>query len=430
MRNYLNALLLIICCAGLQNCEKPSLDENTSQFNNSLRFNNTNVANQVIIRYASDYDDETKAILRSKYAQELNFQIDYIETAAWDNKIELWKMSKVDGDGDIDVNDLVTNMKTKEFDEGDLEESSNIISQLSSFDDFFIPSTNSTMAQQISDGDGPIIAIIDSGLDYGELDSNVLYETGTSDSEEISGWDFINDDNDIRDDFGHGTHITHIINEELKNHNIIPRFVSLKAFDDSGQTNLFKLLEALSFVNAHDEINILNMSLGWLGSGEPNAILEEVLDEISENTLVVSSAGNNGQDTDPYKNTHFPSGIPNDLILCVGGFVAPLGEPYTSGDNVEGIERSEWSNYGKKKVDIFAPFDKYKVQYSYMSKPKYLEGTSYSAAFASARSALLYNPNASIFLWRKNIIQSGFNSLSLKYDCQSKRAILINEIQE
>ena len=428
MRNYFKLLLLFLICISLQNCEEQNFEqEKESTSANSRSIDQTTGENQVIIRYDQDYSEETKELLRFKYSSSINFTIDNIEYAEWDSRLELWNVSDQENGSDINVNDLITSMKTKEFDEGDLEESTNSLVKTSTTTPFFIPSTNSNMSNHLVDRPGIVIAIIDSGLDYGQLSGKYLHKSSDNDTEAISGWDFVNDDNDIRDDFGHGTHIAKIIMEEMLQHHVRPEFVPLKAFNHEGKTNLFQLLKALSYVNAHENIDILNMSLGWIGDTK-YLILNEIISEISENTLVICSAGNDGMDTDPINNTHFPSGLSNPQILSVAGYSINNSGQIITNDQITGIEKAPWSNYGKIKVDLFAPFDEFNLTYSDKPIPISLEGTSYSAAFASARAAILHEPEILIPYWKDQIIESGFVSLALKNKCQTSSAILRNEI--
>lgn len=429
MRTYLNLLLLILISTALQNCEKEKFTETPNQQNTQVREIDENETNQVIVRYERDYTEDVKEILRYKYSNSINFTINSIEYSEWDSRLELWMVTDNESTSDIDLNDLITNMKTKEFEEGDLEESPNSIISSSVNNEFFIPGNNSSMSYHLTMGDGPIIAIIDSGLDYGQLPGRYLYQTSRSGSQAISGWDFINNDRDVRDDYGHGTHIAKIIKEELSQHNINPNFVPLKAFDELGQTNMFQLLKALSYVNAHEEIDILNMSLGFFASSDYK-ILEEIIEEISENTLIICSAGNDGVLTDQISNMHFPSGLPTKNLLSVGGYIAKKGGPEVSNNKVYNIESATLSNYGVETVDFYAPFDGYELIYPSMSAPVTLEGTSYSAAFATARAAFLKETNAAQTTLREDLLDSGYLSQSLMDKCQYSSAILRNEIND
>lgn len=428
MRTYFKLILLLLISTSLQNCEKENFVEVQEPQNIDVREIDQNETNQVIVRYERDYTEDIKEILRYKYSNSINFTINSIEYSEWDSRLELWMVTDNEGTSDIDLNDLITNMKTKEFEEGDLEESPNSIISSSSNNDFFVPGNNSVINHHVASEEGPIIAIIDSGLDYGQLPGRYLYPTARGVSREVSGWDFVNDDADTRDDYGHGTHIAKIITDELSNHNITPNFVPLKAFDELGQTNMFQLLKALSYVNAYEEIDVLNMSLGFFANADYR-ILEEIIEEISENTLIICSAGNNGVLTDQSSNLHFPSGLPTKNLLSVGGYIADKGGPDVTNDKVYNIESATLSNYGVETVDFYAPFDGYELIYSAMNSPVSLEGTSYSAAFATARAALLNTTSLTGDL-RSNLIESGYLSQSLIDKCQYSSAILRNEIND
>lgn len=413
MKNKLQFMLLAAVLFFAQSCVQDELmspsDPQDSLLNNSYA-NDSKSENidEIIIRFDFEYSESKKTTLREMYAEEFNFDLNYFETCPWDPKLELWSTSKNSMSDYIDIEDLITKMKTAEFDEGDLEEDENLWLAVSSHEGF-VPGSSTAMADHVTNLNGIKIALIDSGLDYDEFSGDFLYDSSGDGvgNQDVSGWDFVNNDNDIRDDHGHGTNLVKIINQELQNVGSKPQFLMLKAFDENGSGNLFNVLKALAYVKVHPDIDVLNASFGWYGDLSNFTILNQYLDEISQKTLIICSAGNNGLNTDLKQHAHFPSCSPNSEIISVGGYEEAEGGVVIVNNKVFKIYRAEDSNYGKMQVDLAAPFSDYTVQYSDGSKHD-LAGTSYSAAYTTARAAMLFSQ------WQT---PKAVRTALLKYEC-------------
>ena len=431
MNNSLSSIvfaffLLNLCACSKEAIEPPISDVPDPPEQVTTRSGaSTYVADEIVIHYEEDYPEDIKQVLRDRYSQEIDFEINYIETSIWDSQYELWKVSKDDGT-EIDVNNVITTMKTTDFDEGEVEEDFNTLLILPRHN--FDPSTVSSIDNHLLDNGELMIAIIDTGLDYGKIPGNYLVPTrSTQNPDEESGWDFVNEDYDIRDDFGHGTAIAKIIKEELADSEVAPRFIALKAFNDQGSGRLFDFIEALLYVRQHPEINILHMSLGWFSEIENTKIVETLINDIAENTLIICSAGNSGVDIDLGRETHLPCGYEHDHILSVGGYVdAPA--PNISNHSVTGIARAGNSNFGRIGVDIVAPYDQYDIQYPDGGRVS-LAGTSFSAAYVSARAALLFNEGELLRTWKQRVIHSGYLTPMIN-QFASRKAIVRDEINQ
>ncbi len=92
------------------------------------------------------------------------------------------------------------------------------------YDDLWgLKKIRSEQAWDLSRGQGVVVAVVDSGLDYNHLDisANVWVNPGESLNgidddgngfiDDVRGWDFANQDNNPQDDNGHGTHVAGII---------------------------------------------------------------------------------------------------------------------------------------------------------------------------------------------------------------------------
>ncbi|MBC6999487.1 S8 family serine peptidase [Cytophaga sp. FL35] len=254
------------------------------------------------------------------------------------------------------------------------------------------------------DGSTVNIAILDTGVDYfrPEIVSssrNVLYPSSAySDCISTqSGWNFIEGNQDILDENGHGTYVTKIITDILDaeddpvNYQILP----LKVFDASGNGSYWNILCALAYVKSINEnggnIDIVNASFGgavdreYFSSG--NNIYAHLLGELNDlGVLVVTSAGNEGRDNDNGTEGHFLSSYRSKNMLSVAGY-------NDVDDNTYEPKLHEKSNFGIESVQVAMAFNGYEISLgdaSGSSQTILLDGTSYSAAAMTALAAITH----------------------------------------
>ena len=168
-----------------------------------------------------------------------------------------------------------------------------------------------TLEQRIS-GQGRdtiIIAVLDTGFDpQGRLDSPFLWSNQNNDQDcypvDSYGWNFIDDDKNIRDDnkpHWHGTFVSlFIINEFLQSPHNFPQIMSLKTHDASGSGSLFKSICAIHYAMAKGA-NIINASWGFydneiLGHPYLDSLITEALRQ--KGILFVTAAGNKIDEVD------------------------------------------------------------------------------------------------------------------------------------
>ncbi len=250
------------------------------------------------------------------------------------------------------------------------------------------------------DNDGVTVAIIDSGLDFDHsgFEDPILYNSKAAgdycvdnNMEEISGWDFVNEDNVAEDGHGHGTIVTDIVERTAAGtpFQILP----VKAFDSNGKGTTFDITCAIAFSVYKTDVKIINMSFGWYY--EQFEILPEYINEASGAVLVICSSGNQGVHTDLFN--HYPSGYNYSNILSVGG----MGDAE--------VALASYSNYGPVSVDLAAP--SYLISFENDTGLIEVSGTSFAAAFATARSVMLYSTYASPPLLKSLLVYDGdFNS--------------------
>lgn len=222
-------------------------------------------------------------------------------------------------------------------------------------------------AWQVSQGSRNIlVAIIDTGCDVNHEDikdniwtnpgesgtdskgkdkaSNGIDDDGNGFIDDVHGWNFVNNNNSLIDNHGHGTHIAGIIGAEGGNSKgiigIAPQvsMMILKYYDPKTPTdNLKNTVQAIKYATRM-KANIINYSGGGIefSEDEKGAIAEANKHGI----LFVAAAGNERSNSDKHK--YFPAdyGLPNIISVTA---IDPNTQVLAS------------SNYGVETVDLAAP---------------------------------------------------------------------------
>ncbi len=251
------------------------------------------------------------------------------------------------------------------------------------------------------------VAVVDSGCDLNHED---LTQNFWTNSQEVSnnqkddddngyiddrqGYDFLNDDAQPSDDFGHGTLVTGIIAAVADNQVGIAgiarhtKIMCLKVLNSKGDSNLSTAIEAIEYA-IEKQANIINLSWGYIPDGAPSEALETAIREAqSAGVLIITSAGNgidlfHGDDNDADPDTaNYPSSYTEDNVIAVAATDAQ-------------DELANFSNYGLESVDLGAPgvsiLSTYPGNY-YQS----FSGTSAAAPHVTGAAALLWSANPSL----------------------------------
>ena len=206
-------------------------------------------------------------------------------------------------------------------------------------------------------GQGIVVAVIDSGVNYNHTDIvNNMWDGG--DEYPNHGWDFANNDNDPMDDVDHGTHCAGTVASRGANGKQCgiakdAKIMALKSLvpkpNGSGGTGLTTDgWAAVEFAVSHGA-DILSMSLGSAGKGGNwayRAIMENVL---HCGVIAAVSAGNEGEKLSQYpkpNNVGSPGNCPSpwrhpDQTLN-GGRAAVVAVGATTSDDTH----SSFSSYG------------------------------------------------------------------------------------
>jgi thermitase len=184
--------------------------------------------------------------------------------------------------------------------------------------------------------------------------------------DDIHGWNFANQNANIKDTHGHGTHIAGIIlngQSEIK-------ILSAKYFDSRASDTMKASLEALAY-SIDQNVDIINYS----GGGNSYHPLEfKLLKKAqSKGILVVAAAGNERSNADDHP--FYPAAYDLDNIISVAAID-------------ENLNLLPSSNYGKRSIHI-AAIGKEVLSIGLGGKEVKLTGTSQATAVVSALAAQL-----------------------------------------
>jgi subtilisin family serine protease len=247
-------------------------------------------------------------------------------------------------------------------------------------------------------GQGVIIAIIDTGVDYTHPDLGGCFGVQCR---VIGGYDIIDDDPDPFDENGHGTHVAGIAAGTGASSGVAQgaKILAYRALNAIGSGTMASTIEAIERA-VQDGAHIINMSLGATGVPPNNPLNLAVREAVKQGVLVVASAGNSG----PHWGTISSPGS-EELTLTVGALDANSTVARFSS---RGPVRSSFT----MKPDISAPGVNI-LSAALGGGHIRLSGTSMAAPYVAGLAALTKElmPQADVLAIRSRIIQSS-NTLS------------------
>ena len=191
-----------------------------------------------------------------------------------------------------------------------------------------------------------VVAVVDTGVDYKhpDLKDNIWKNNKQPKLEGSHGFDFANGDADPMDDNGHGTHCAGIIgaNGAVSGVNKNVSIMGLKILDEEGSGWADNEVDAYQYINRALDlgVNIKAINNSW-GGGE-GAIFTKLAELVgSKGAVTLLAAGNAGMDEDE-NGVDYPQDPGNSYMLSVAA------------SNNKGT-LADFSNYGKKTVDLAAP---------------------------------------------------------------------------
>jgi subtilisin family serine protease len=216
---------------------------------------------------------------------------------------------------------------------------------------------NADLVHSETTGNGVVVAVIDTGVDWDHPDLVNNHWTNTSESscsngvdddgngfiDDCHGFDFVgediyfpNPDNDPTDQYGHGTHVAGTIAAEDNNIGVLgvapnAKLMALKVLDDEGRGTSASVIAGIDYARIN-KADIINLSLG--GPGNDPLMKDAVDNATDDGILVVAAAGNSGN-----SNPYYPASYPNAFSV---GAIDKAGN------------RASFSNTGPN-LDIMAP---------------------------------------------------------------------------
>lgn len=196
--------------------------------------------------------------------------------------------------------------------------------------------------------------------------------------DDVNGWNFVGNSNDLQDHLGHGTHIAGIIaghpspDDKFRGVASNAQIMVLKYFDPqtSGRDNLKNSIQAIEYA-----IRMKAQIINYSGGGNEFSLEERKALGLAEKRgiLVVAAAGNERSDTD--QKPFYPANYKMNNIVSVAAV-----------DKNSVLLPS--SNFGQKSVHLAAPG--YKILSTLPgNKLGLMTGTSQATAIVSGAAALL-----------------------------------------
>lgn len=271
-------------------------------------------------------------------------------------------------------------------------------------------------------GQGVIVAVIDSGADInhpllanqiyvnpgesGSKANNGIDDDGNGYVDDVRGYDFLDDDNTVNDEIGHGTHVSGTIaaehNENHFTQNVLlsvapqAKIMPLKFLGNFGGS-LGAALKAMDYAGRNGA-KIINAS--WGGNGCSQILQDKIIELGQKGILFVAASGNSGNNLD--FAPEFPA-----------AFTAP--EQITVGSITPFNGMSNFSNYSKTLVHIFAPGSEIASTYP-DNDIQMLSGTSMATPFVAGAAALVasvhpnYTPQQIKNLILSSVVKDSFYS--------------------
>jgi subtilisin family serine protease len=198
-------------------------------------------------------------------------------------------------------------------------------------------------------GEGVTVAVLDTGvnlmhpdlqqaawLNTGEIPDNKKDDDGNGFIDDSGGWNFIDNNKNFSDVFGHGTHVAGLIAAADNEIGVIgaapkSKILPLKVCDDTGVCPTDRIIQALDYV-AQQKVEVVVLALG---SPYYSYILENKINQLAASGVTIgASSGNAGG-----SSLYYPAAYPR---------VVAVGAIDSSG------EVASFSNTGKE-LDFVAP---------------------------------------------------------------------------
>jgi len=180
-------------------------------------------------------------------------------------------------------------------------------------------------------GQGTIVAVLDTGIDYRhpDLAGNV-----------IGGRSFVPGEPDYLDLNGHGTHVAGIIAANGKILGMAPetKLLAVKVLNQNGFGSFMNINQGLAWVRNWEgengeRVNVVNMSLG---SSLPNpAMHQEIIKTVNNGITVVCAAGNAGDGNPDTPEIDYPAYYPETIAVGAINLQTGIANFSNSNDRID-----------------------------------------------------------------------------------------------
>jgi len=276
--------------------------------------------------------------------------------------------------------------------------------------------------EQGNEGQGVVVAVIDSGVNYNHADiADHLWDGG----EEFPhhGYDFANVDDDPMDDLGHGTHCAGIVCGDgtagLRS-GVAPEatLMCIKSADNEGHTTLVNMIKGMEFAVEHG-CDLISMSMGLAQAGvSERELLRHTCETLLDAGIVgVFPAGNehNLQHLCPIPyNVRVPGSCPPPYLdpdqmvnagglscaICVGSVDENDTVASSSSEGPVTWQDTEFGDYpydpgmGLIRPDVCAPGVLiWSLDYQHLNDYDFMSGTSQATPCVAGIVALMLHEN-------------------------------------
>ncbi|MBD2503712.1 S8 family peptidase [Anabaena azotica] len=261
-------------------------------------------------------------------------------------------------------------------------------------------------------GQGVIVAVIDTGVDYNhqdlknnmwtntkEIAGNGIDDDGNGYVDDVNGWNFNDNNNNTLDDNGHGTHVSGIIAGENDGDGVTgvaynSQIMSVKVLDASGSGSYDAIASGIRYA-VDNGAKVVNLSLGGDYSNQTLQSAIEYAD--SKGVVVVMASGNDGRSKPGY-----PARYADKTGIAVGA-VDENGK-LTDFSNRSGNNQMAYVTAPGDNIYSSTPDNQY----------EYKSGTSMATPYVSGVVALMLsaNPNLTVAEIRDIITSNANNSNS------------------
>ena len=277
-------------------------------------------------------------------------------------------------------------------------------------------------------GKNVIVAVLDSGTNTNHLDLKDHLWTGYIDTNNdgtpdsyVNGWNFISNNANITDDYGHGTHCAGIVcgdGTAIVTTGIAPdaSLMTVKTINRTGGGSVAQMLKGVQFA-VENGADVLSMSLGFKNNQLTTTQKEEIraaFDNVLEaNVVVCAAAGNDGDTYGAPNNVDYPAACPApwrnpdqtleggvSSVICVGAHdlnESSRGPSTWEGTSYNDYPYNEGASMGLIRPDISAPgYIIRSTKYSQNDIYELKSGTSQATPCVAGVIALMLEKNSSL----------------------------------